>query len=384
MRDGGLEAIFGVRVRELRQARGWSQEELADRLTQQAGLQFHQTQIGKVESGTRPIRLNEAAALALIFNVPLQDLIGSSVAVASPDPLRDQLVEQSLKIRALQDQQKNAELTVDRAMRALAHNRQQVVDAQSRMADLYRKPLAAVDPDAAARKRGQFSVQRHSEGKFSFFLTIDSEMLLVGGSKYSDVASVLLDIAFIRYLSCKGEDRRDDRIGWFGVMQSSQSNGHALVVLGNSGQTVATGPYADRDKVMKDIELLKALAPHVPTHIRQVSGSHDPQWFSVAAYVPENAEYTYEFREVNSRQYEYVRRWKNDERGGVGLAAGGFHTRHQALRQIQKDQEKFPGPVLEISGSDRSILILEAELKNSFEYGYISSPSSSEKPVEIF
>jgi transcriptional regulator with XRE-family HTH domain len=63
------ETSFGRRVRQWRQARNWSQEDLANRLRRQ-GFDMHQTTVAKIERGTRPLRVAEAAAIADIFRVP--------------------------------------------------------------------------------------------------------------------------------------------------------------------------------------------------------------------------------------------------------------------------------------------------------------------------
>jgi transcriptional regulator with XRE-family HTH domain len=64
------------RVRELRETRGWSQTELAERL-KPYGFDMHQTTVAKLERGGRPIRVNEAAALADVFQVGLGELLAN-------------------------------------------------------------------------------------------------------------------------------------------------------------------------------------------------------------------------------------------------------------------------------------------------------------------
>jgi transcriptional regulator with XRE-family HTH domain len=63
------ETDFGRKVRQWRQARNWSQEDLANQLRWQ-GFDMHQTTVAKIERGTRPLRVAEAAAIATIFRVP--------------------------------------------------------------------------------------------------------------------------------------------------------------------------------------------------------------------------------------------------------------------------------------------------------------------------
>ena len=65
-----VERLFGARVRELRQARGWTQEELAQLLTD-AGYPMHQTTIAKLEGATRPTDVAEMVAIAAIFGVSI-------------------------------------------------------------------------------------------------------------------------------------------------------------------------------------------------------------------------------------------------------------------------------------------------------------------------
>ncbi len=66
--------LLARRVRDLRQAWGVSQTELGEALGRY-GFAMHQTTVAKLESADRPIRVNEAAALARIFKVPLAQLM---------------------------------------------------------------------------------------------------------------------------------------------------------------------------------------------------------------------------------------------------------------------------------------------------------------------
>jgi transcriptional regulator with XRE-family HTH domain len=63
------EKSFGEKVRQWRRARNWSQDDLAHRLRSR-GFDMHQTTVAKIERGTRPLRVAEAAAIAFIFRVP--------------------------------------------------------------------------------------------------------------------------------------------------------------------------------------------------------------------------------------------------------------------------------------------------------------------------
>jgi transcriptional regulator with XRE-family HTH domain len=68
------EELAGHELRRLRQVRGWSQEEVARRMAEY-GYDWHQTTVGRTETATRPLRLNEAVALAGLFEIPVTRLI---------------------------------------------------------------------------------------------------------------------------------------------------------------------------------------------------------------------------------------------------------------------------------------------------------------------
>jgi transcriptional regulator with XRE-family HTH domain len=68
------EATFGQSIRILRQARGWSQGDLAEAM-RSSGFDWQQSTASKTEQATRPVRLNEAAALAALFRVPLAVMV---------------------------------------------------------------------------------------------------------------------------------------------------------------------------------------------------------------------------------------------------------------------------------------------------------------------
>jgi transcriptional regulator with XRE-family HTH domain len=71
---------FGTRIRQLRNDRGWSQEELADR----AGL--HRTYIGSVERGEQNLSLVNIERLSATLGVSLAKLFAPFTEVPSlPD-----------------------------------------------------------------------------------------------------------------------------------------------------------------------------------------------------------------------------------------------------------------------------------------------------------
>jgi transcriptional regulator with XRE-family HTH domain len=69
------EEIAGRLLASLREERGWSQAEVARRM-EAYGYNWHQTTVGRIESGRRPLRLNEVVHVAAMFGVsPFQLLV---------------------------------------------------------------------------------------------------------------------------------------------------------------------------------------------------------------------------------------------------------------------------------------------------------------------
>jgi transcriptional regulator with XRE-family HTH domain len=63
------ERVLCQKVAQLREERGWSQAELARRLSA-VGFEMHQTTVAKLEAGKRPLRVAETFALAEVFGLP--------------------------------------------------------------------------------------------------------------------------------------------------------------------------------------------------------------------------------------------------------------------------------------------------------------------------
>lgn len=70
-----VDVMVGHRMRELREQQGLSQQGFVNQLAARGILQWHQTTVGKVESGQRPVRVDEAMAIADTLGVLVQDLI---------------------------------------------------------------------------------------------------------------------------------------------------------------------------------------------------------------------------------------------------------------------------------------------------------------------
>jgi transcriptional regulator with XRE-family HTH domain len=79
------EERAGKALRQLRLAQGWSQQEVAVRMTAY-GHDFHQTAIAKIEGAQRPLRVRELADFAALYGVAVQDLLyGPTRSIAQLD-----------------------------------------------------------------------------------------------------------------------------------------------------------------------------------------------------------------------------------------------------------------------------------------------------------
>ena len=74
-----MEMRVGLQVRGLRQAAGLSQQFIAQEMTAR-GFGWRQTTVSKTEAADRPLRVDEAAALADLLDVPLSTLFSEDDA----------------------------------------------------------------------------------------------------------------------------------------------------------------------------------------------------------------------------------------------------------------------------------------------------------------
>jgi transcriptional regulator with XRE-family HTH domain len=73
--DLSPEAVFGARVRALRAEIGIALESLAAAVLDTAGAVMTASELSALESGQRPIRLNEAVALAAVLDMTVEEML---------------------------------------------------------------------------------------------------------------------------------------------------------------------------------------------------------------------------------------------------------------------------------------------------------------------
>lgn len=78
--DANLGVTFGAGVRAARERLGWTQQQLSDRLLEH-DLRMDTSAITRVESGSRDVRLSEAARIATALGATLDQLVPQP-----PDP----------------------------------------------------------------------------------------------------------------------------------------------------------------------------------------------------------------------------------------------------------------------------------------------------------
>ena len=64
-----LQEKIGNRIRELRSARGWSQEEFADR------CEIHRGHMGQIERGEKDVTISTLAKLARVWKITVSALL---------------------------------------------------------------------------------------------------------------------------------------------------------------------------------------------------------------------------------------------------------------------------------------------------------------------
>lgn len=100
-------------MKRLREENGWSQGEMARRMTEAGWPGFHQTTISRMEKGERPVRLGEARAIAQIFGALVGQMILPTTAAKATRELELQL-----------DSTRNARMALSAALHAFEVEKQ--------------------------------------------------------------------------------------------------------------------------------------------------------------------------------------------------------------------------------------------------------------------
>jgi transcriptional regulator with XRE-family HTH domain len=95
------EQLAGRKLRLLRQQRGWSQQDVMERM-RAYGYRWSHATVTRLEAATRPIRLNELADLAALYGVPVVQLLEAG-APDDLDALEREIEELAAKRRAVRE-----------------------------------------------------------------------------------------------------------------------------------------------------------------------------------------------------------------------------------------------------------------------------------------
>lgn len=115
------EQLAARQLRLLRQGRGWSQHEVAEKM-QAYGYRWSQATVTRLESASRPIRLNELADLAILYGVPIAQLLESDVPDFEGDDLHA-LEREIVNLTAQRDGLRERLKAADAAANSLARER---------------------------------------------------------------------------------------------------------------------------------------------------------------------------------------------------------------------------------------------------------------------
>jgi transcriptional regulator with XRE-family HTH domain len=149
------EEAFALAVRDRREALGWSQEELARRVSADTGAPFHQTGITRIEKSARGVRLNEAVALARVLGIDLGtfDL---------DDSERDEMTERGLVVAI--EQARKAREEHDNAVYRLQMEMDAITDRYQRAREQFYAAEALVERLEAALERVRAGMRGVDDG----------------------------------------------------------------------------------------------------------------------------------------------------------------------------------------------------------------------------
>jgi transcriptional regulator with XRE-family HTH domain len=137
------EEIAGRKLNSLRTEHGWSQAEVARRM-EAYGYSWHQTTVGRIESGQRPLRLNEVVHVAAMFGVnPIQFLVPNVRPERLTEDIKASEEGREEVLRQLKDAK--AELNHVSQRRAGAEERYQGLVREMERADMHLAALRGLE-----------------------------------------------------------------------------------------------------------------------------------------------------------------------------------------------------------------------------------------------
>lgn len=80
-RQSPAENRFRKRVRDERERRGWSQSDLSKLLQENGSHSIYPSTVAKIEAGDRRVAIDEAQAIAELFGVSVDSLLGRQVGI---------------------------------------------------------------------------------------------------------------------------------------------------------------------------------------------------------------------------------------------------------------------------------------------------------------
>ena len=135
------ETNFAESMQRLREARGWSQGELARRMVAEGWANYSQMTVSRTEKLDRPIRLGEASAIARLFGVNL------ALMTAGLDEAAD-ILQALREVRAqLMAAQRSFDIASKQAEEVLARSRRAATEGRILADSTYAEWIAQLERD---------------------------------------------------------------------------------------------------------------------------------------------------------------------------------------------------------------------------------------------
>jgi transcriptional regulator with XRE-family HTH domain len=153
----------GANLQLHRKAKGYSQSDLAG-LLEQRGLPFQQQTILKIEKGARPLKLEEASAIADILGIEMSSLteqFGSETLAATVTEILQRVAVINRNKKGMEDLRERRRREEEDNLRVIEHWTRELREVEQRLAD------AGAVQDGDGRWRW-----RNEDGSYSY-LTVD-------------------------------------------------------------------------------------------------------------------------------------------------------------------------------------------------------------------